>query len=226
MVGNKFKRFIYNPYVARIIVRLLAKLHHASYSLIGSFASAAEGGLHPKHRIMNYHKFFLDNVSVGDSILDVGCGNGFLLADLSRKAQSLSVGIDISEENIQEARRRLADMTNAKVFLDDIWNFDDNQTYNVIILSNVLEHLDRRPELLRRLKVKFKPNKLLVRVPVFDREWLVPYKKELGVEWRLDSTHEIEYTDEILRSELAEGGYSIKEITWKWGELYAVAIPY
>jgi hypothetical protein len=71
--------------------------------------------------------------------------------------------------------------------------------------------LDRRPELLKHLNEEFKPNKFLIRVPMFEREWLVPYKRELGIEWRLDLTHRIEYTEGELRDELLNAGMNIKK---------------
>ncbi|MCD6317896.1 methyltransferase [Candidatus Aerophobetes bacterium] len=43
--------------------------------------------MHPKHRLMNYHKFFIDNINEKDKILDVGCGNGFLTYELAAKAK-------------------------------------------------------------------------------------------------------------------------------------------
>jgi hypothetical protein len=60
---------------------------------------------------------------------------------------------------------------------------------------------------------------------MFEREWLVPYKKELGIEWRLDSTHRIEYTEDEFRKELAESGLDLQKIIFKWGEMYVVAVP-
>jgi hypothetical protein len=60
---------------------------------------------------------------------------------------------------------------------------------------------------------------------MFEREWPVPYKKELGVEWRLDPTHEIEYTQKELQDELFEAGLGISSLDIRWGEFYVVAVP-
>ncbi len=70
------KKILLNPAIASKITWLLVKIHQKSYSYVGSFASASDGGLHPKHRLIEYHKFFVDNVSAGNSVLDVGCRNG------------------------------------------------------------------------------------------------------------------------------------------------------
>ncbi len=219
------RRILLQEAVAKKVVEILAKIHQLSYSYLGTFASASEGGLHPKHRLLNYHKFFIDNVARGDTVLDIGCGNGALLRDVAIKTEASAVGIDISKDNVECAKARLCELPNIMVIESDVWKYNDDRHFDIILLSNVLEHLDRRAELLRLLCNKFKPKAFLIRVPMFEREWLVPYKKELGFEWRLDSTHQIEYTEEEFRSELAESGLDIRKIIFKWGEIYAVAFP-
>ena len=37
---------------------------------------------------------------------------------------------------------------------------------------------------------------------MINRDWITLYKKELGIEWRLDKTHYIEYTLESFKEEL------------------------
>lgn len=219
------KKILYNPFIARKITRLLVKIHQVIYSYIGPFASATEGGLHPKHRLINYHKFFVDNVSEGDIVLDIGCGNGALLRDVAIKTNALAVGVEILKNNVKSAKTRLSGLPNVEIIQGDIWEFEDNRHFDSIMLSNVLEHLDRRPELLKHLNEEFKPNKFLIRVPMFEREWLVPYKKELEIESRLDSTHKTEYTEDEFRNELAKAELDIQKLIFRWGEMYAVAVP-
>jgi len=72
------KRFIFNHKISKILIRPLCQIHTISYKLISALAIVAENVLHPKHRIMNYHRFFVDNVSENDVVLDIGFGNGAL----------------------------------------------------------------------------------------------------------------------------------------------------
>ena len=57
---------------------------------------------------------------------------------------------------------------------------------------------------------------------MIDRSWITVYKKELGVEYRLDNTHCTEYTFDSFSQELQESGISITSYRIKFGEIYAV----
>ena len=217
------KKVLFHPPVAKVITGLLSRLHQSSYAYVGAFAVAAEGGLHPKHRLMNYHMFFVNNLSKGDRVLDIGCGNGALLKDIALKTDARAVGVELSEENVTAAREMLSGFPKVEIINTDIWEYSRQETFDAIILSNVLEHIEKRVELLQYLKIQFSPNKILLRVPMFEREWLVPYKKELGIEWRLDETHEIEYTEAEFRDEISAAGLELEKLVFQWGEMYAVA---
>ncbi len=49
----------------------------------------------------------------------------------------------------------------------------------VIVLSNVLEHVENRNEFLLRLILIC--NRFLIRVPMVNRDWFVLYKRERGM---------------------------------------------
>jgi hypothetical protein len=98
-------------------------------------------------------------------------------------------------------------------------------TFDTVVLSNVLEHITERPERLRQWREWYQARRFLIRVPALDREWRVPWKKELGVEWRLDVTHETEYTQAQLEDELKRAGLRGTEWVIRWGEYYVAAEP-
>ncbi|MFC1548346.1 class I SAM-dependent methyltransferase [Candidatus Omnitrophota bacterium] len=222
MLMNKVLNY---PPIAGKMARFFARVHQTSYKLVGGFAAASEKGLHPKHRLTRYHDFFVENVSVADSVLDVGCGNAALLKDVILKTKAPAVGVDISRENVLLAKNRTLDLPDVNIIHGDIFDYDEKRSFDAILLSNVLEHMRNRIELLTMLNERFSPKKLLIRVPMYEREWLVPYKKEIGVEWRLDNTHVVEYTEDMLRNELKESGMKIDKVFFRWGEIWAVAMP-
>ena len=206
--------------IAQFAVRMLTRLDNFCYKNISRFATIAEGGIHPKHRLMNYHQFFVENINPEDVVLDVGCGNGFLTYDVARKARSVTA-IDLNKDNIGFARRNF-NRDNIKYILGDATDFDFGEKFDVIILSNALEHIDNRSDFL--LKIRKLANKFLLRVPVLNRDWLAYYKKELGVEYRLDLTHKIEYTMETLQEELEKAGLKINKASIQFGEIWALVI--
>jgi 2-polyprenyl-3-methyl-5-hydroxy-6-metoxy-1,4-benzoquinol methylase len=207
-----------NKKVARYILRMLMRIHNACYSYITRFAVKAESGIHPKHRLMNYHAFFTDNVNAGDAVLDIGCGNGFLTYDVAKKAGSVTA-IDQNEKNIQAARRDF-NRDNIRYICGDATRYDFGEKFDVVTMSNVLEHIEDRHDFL--MKVKGLAAKFLIRVPMVNRDWLTYYKRELGVEYRLDLTHEVEYTLESLQEELAKAGMQIEKASIQFGEIWAV----
>ena len=64
--------------------------------------------------------------------------------------------------------------------------------------------------------------KFLIRVPMIERSWITLYKKELGIEYRLDRTHRIEYTMESFIRELEKAGLEISKYSIQFGEIWAV----
>lgn len=204
--------------IYRIIIKLILKLHTFFYRLSGIFSIKAEGGLHPKHRLMNYHKFFLDNVESNDIVLDIGCGNGALTYDLARKVKRV-IGIDLNKENIRIAEEKYS-APNIKYMVGDVTENLPDKKFDTIILSNVLEHIENRIEFLKKIK-KMTP-KILIRVPMINRDWITLYKKELGIEWRLDKTHYTEYTLESFKDELNQAGLSLTNYSIQFGEIWAM----
>jgi SAM-dependent methyltransferase len=212
-----------NEYLRKITLDFSLRINNLSYSLIKIFV-AAPGSAHPKHAIMNYHKFFVDNAAAGETILDVGCGNGSVAADVADKAARV-IGIDISEKNIKAAKEKFS-RPNLELIIGDCLLFDFSALgvakFDKIILSNVLEHLDGRVQFLEKLHKL--SDTILLRVPLITRDWLAVYKKEHGYKYFLSAEHKIEFTEEILNQELAESGWKILNAKVNFGEIWAVVI--
>ena len=200
----------------RPILRLLVWLHNTSYHLISFYASPS--GIHPKHDIQKYHEFFLEYVSPADRVLDVGCGQGEVASDVAAKAAQV-VGVDIEPASIARAQENYH-RPNLAFLVADATTYNFSQTFDVVILSNVLEHIKDRVEFLQKLQ-RLSP-RILIRVPMITRDWISVYKKNEGFEYRLDDTHYIEYDEPTFRREMAAAGLTILHLHVNFGELYAV----
>lgn len=219
-VGGFWKRL-----PAREGSRFLMGLDDALYRLHGHAAIADGGGLHPKHRLTRYHDFFCERLSADERVLDLGCGVGALACAMAQRAGARVKGIDLNEQSIERARARAHEIgvTHLVRFLRADITTIDGEACDTVVLSNVIEHLRDRAALLARWRETTGCRRFLIRVPMLERDWRVPWKRELGVEWRLDETHETEYVEGELRGELREAG--LRAVGWitRWGEFWVEA---
>jgi SAM-dependent methyltransferase len=205
-------------------LRQLLRLDESLQKRIDVLAIDLDGGIHAKHRLTRYHDFFVERVHASESVLDVGCGKGELAYDLATQAGARVTGIDVNPAALAFARERFHAPGLQFVEADAlIWQ--PPSRYDVAVLSNVLEHIAPRVELLQRLRELAHVERFLIRVPSIERDWLVALRGDLGLDSRSDPTHEIEYTEHELRGELAEAGLQVDELVARWGELWAVATP-
>lgn len=219
---KKKNRTLWEKYPIKIINRLAIHffcwLDNFSYKVISFLAIKDNGGIHPKHKISDYHQFFVDNIRPSDSVLDIGYGSGFVAYHIAQKARKVT-GIDIVKKNIILSKKEYC-LDNMRFIEGDATTYQFTETFDVIILSNVLEHIRKRKEFLKNIK-KLAP-KFLIRVPMITRDWLSVYKKNQGFNYKLDDTHFIEYSEENFRSELEKSGLRIESTCVKFGELYAI----
>lgn len=204
----------------KIIIKIFCWINNFSYKIIGFLAIRANRGIHPKHRILNYHKFFIDNISQSDQVLDIGSGNGAVAYDIASKAKKV-IGIDIIHENVLRSEKKYH-KDNIEFIEGDATTFNFNEKFDVIVLSNVLEHIEDRVSFLKNIK-KLAP-KILIRVPLITRDWISVWKKENGFSYKLDDTHCIEYTEENFQEEIKKAGLIIDSFYVKFGELYSIVL--
>lgn len=204
-------------------IKTLVQIHDFSLWNIDQLALQIEGGIHPKHRLIGYHDFFVKHVKPGDKILDVGCGNGAVSYSMA-SAGAYVTGFDLDQRSI-EFGKKYHRHPRLKLFRHDLREFSNNDSFDVVVMSNVLEHMEHRVDILKQLCRQCNPKRFLIRVPMIDRDWLVPYKKELGMYYYSDPTHVTEYTLGTFIAEMKSAELSINEITVRWGEIWASLTP-
>ena len=180
-------------------------------------------GIHPKHTLTNYHDFFIDRIKNGDNVLDVGCGNGSVAISIAKKIpDSEVIGIDIDGNNIEFAKEKLKEnnLKNLTFIHGDIKDQKKIKS-EIVILSNILEHIENRPLFLKNIFFISSAKTFLIRVPYFKRDWQIAFRKQLGMYYFSDLDHKIEHTIDELKYELNEANLSIIEIITIWGEIWA-----
>jgi SAM-dependent methyltransferase len=151
-------------------------------------------------------------------VLDVGCGDGYNTQKIAEKAERV-LGIDNDQARIDKAKKSYA-LKNVTYLFGDVTTFSLNQSFDKVVLSNVLEHIEKRHEFL--LSLHDLTTTLLIRVPLLTRDWLPVYLKNKKIDYRLDPTHQTEYTEEDFKSELLAAKWNIKKISIQFGEIWAV----
>lgn len=189
--------------------------------IINERAMAYGGNEHPKHRLMRYHQFFVDRIGDGERVLDVGCGYGAVARSIALERPFCVVtGIDINEPRLAQARAA-ENPPNLSFVQGDATREVPYGGWDVIVLSNVLEHVADRVDFLRDLQSASGAPRFLVRVPLFERDWQIPLRQELGVNFFSDDDHKVEHRLEELHIELAAANLQAVETITLWGEIWA-----
>ena len=223
IVKKIFRLFFSNKRVAKLVLKPLLKLDNFIYLLIGHYAPLASKTGHPKHDIIKYVDWFLDKIEKNMTVIDVGSNTGQMTKKISEKTK-LTYGIEINSNLHKIAIKQK--QNNLEFINSDATIFDYSKLEKIdcITLSNVLEHIDDRISFIKSLSdnVKWKNNpRYLIRVPMINRHWVVILKKQMGVDYRLDKTHFIEYTNESFYEEMEISSLNVKSFEVKWGEIYA-----
>ncbi len=162
------------------------------------------------------------------NILDVGCATGFVSSPL-RSGGNYVVGIDIAEKAIAQAKEALDE---AYVF--DIeqypWpDFISHRTYDLIMVSEVIEHLfDQRALLAQVKKLLASQGKIIITTPNF-LVWSDRIKMLLGIYTVLDPGHIKMLSYREFRKLCKDESLSIvaEDHIWKpnWIERFAWFLP-
>ncbi len=151
------------------------------------------------------------NLKPGDTILDVGCGTGAIMKQLSENYKV--VGIDMSPLAVEYSKKRgLTD-----VFLMPVQEFPRDK-YNVkaAILLDVIEHIDDDVDVLRTVRdIVGEDGRVIVTVPAY--KWL----------WSshdLVNHHKRRYNSALLRERLDKAGLEPVMMTYYNTLLFPLAV--
>ncbi len=118
-----------------------------------------------------YHKrlkeIYSTVVPAGLKVLELGCGNGELLAALNPK---VGVGVDFSAEMISLASERLPGLSFIQANAEE---FTSEEKFDIVILSDILNEVWDVQELLENVKKLLNPNGRLL-INVHSRLWELP----------------------------------------------------
>jgi SAM-dependent methyltransferase len=182
-------------------------------------------GEHPKHKLTNYHRFFIDRIADGERILDVGCGYGAVARSIARARPNAKViGADYDKGRLAQARAS-DNPANLSFVETDATKSVPPGPWDVAVLSNVLEHIVDRVGFLAALIATTQAKRFLIRVPHFERDWKMPMRRAVGANYYSDPDHKIEPTEAEFREETGRAGLVVDELITPWGEIWATLHP-
>lgn len=122
------------------------------------------------------------------SILEIGCGAGFMLRAFNKNGWHVS-GI---ERNVEMASKALANCPTATIY-QDLGDISEGINFNLIILFNVLEHINNPKEIIRRCTKHLSANgKIIIVVPNYN-SW---QRKLFNSDWfHLDPPRHLSHFD-------------------------------
>ncbi|MBV9882679.1 MAG: class I SAM-dependent methyltransferase [Sphingomonadaceae bacterium] len=144
-------------------------------------------------------------------ILEVGCGTGHNFAMLERFGRLDALEVDDAARALATQRlgRPVGDAP-----LPDLPGVPDG-AYDLVALLDVLEHVDGRPESLRSIARKLKPNgRILVTVPAYQWMWSAH---------DLAHHHKLRYSKKGLRRDAEAAGLKIEKIGYFNSLLFPLA---
>lgn len=137
----------------------------------------------PRHLVI-LEKLRKNGLSRNSKVLEIGCGIGTLsnlLAGFLTKGKITAV--DISPETIALAKHKFKNRKNLEFQVSDMSNWSNNNTFDIIVLPDVLEHipLDQHDNLFDKINTVSNINtRLLINIPHPKAlEYIIENRKDL-----------------------------------------------
>lgn len=127
----------------------------------------------------NLIALYRTHIPEGESVLEIGCGTGDVLAQLK---PGKGKGVDISGEMIAIAKRKHAANRALTFEREDITQSDDQFPEKYIFLADVLEHVGHMPTFLKHLGQRVSPDATVV-ISVANPLWepVLMFAEKLGM---------------------------------------------
>jgi SAM-dependent methyltransferase len=158
----------------------------------------------------NSHNFALDMIGYNKAVLEVGCSTGYLTRVLAERGCNV-VGMELDPDAAEVAETWAERVVVGNLDDADTWNYVKDESFDVVLLGDVLEHLRDPLNSLRQAARKLKPTGFVVtslpNVAHGDvRIALLNGKFDYTEKGLLDQTHVRFFTLETVRALLREAG--------------------
>ncbi|MBS3080842.1 class I SAM-dependent methyltransferase [Candidatus Pacearchaeota archaeon] len=133
-------------------------------------------------------------------VLDIGCGNGYYI-DLLIKYNPKYYGVDLSNFSIENLKEKYPKLN---YYCGDFMHFNIKKKFDLIIMSEVLEHIENEDKMLKKIHYLLKKDgKLILSVPFDQNLW--SRSDELV-------NHKRRYTKKYLKMIIEKNGFKINDM--------------
>ena len=161
----------------------------------------------------------LDSTVKGQKVLDFGGGTGVVTHALLENGNSV-VYLDHSEDASKSAVTKFANNPNFTLLLPENLLACTTKSFDLVVLSHVLEHVQNRASLLKELRQLAR--KIHIEVPDYSSDPLNYARSVFQLSVHRDDDHVVEFTIESLRSLLLEVDLTIEKIKVRDGCIVAL----
>lgn len=150
----------------------------------------------------------LENLPEG-RLLDVGCGNGNVLAEITNKRLTLA-GIDLSPAMIRIAKERLGERAELRVGDAEMLPYEDGQ-FDVVICNASFHHYPHPDQVLREMNRVLKKNGLLF---IGEGYLPQPFRALLNFSFRFSTSGDYRTYGKLeLKNLLQRNGFVLEELS-------------
>lgn len=161
-------------------------------------------------------RFLERHLSVDDAVLDLGCKYGVIAAAIAPRVRTV-VGIDHDASAIAIARRDAAAPNVEYVHADAFAYLSTSpRSFDVLLLSHILEHLDQPAAFLRSFAPFFR--NVYIELPDFEADFFGYYRSALGSTLNYtDADHVSEFDRDELVPIITAAGLRIVDADFRFG---------
>jgi cyclopropane fatty-acyl-phospholipid synthase-like methyltransferase len=161
-----------------------------------------------RHRNAVLDRHFKKIIRSAEQIGEVGCGSGLILHHLNQAYQKAADGFELNLTALNHCPKLPGDL-----YIYDILRRHPKLTerYEVLLMMDVLEHIENETEFLEAVGDHLKPDGHLIIG--------VPMRQHLYSAYDAAAGHYRRYSTQHLKSVVQASGFTVKEVV-QWGHVY------
>lgn len=141
-------------------------------------------------------------------MLDAGCGDGYWISRLKSVPDLEIDGIDYNPVRIERVKKM---MPGVNIRVGDLMELTATSKYDVVLLNQVIEHVDDDAGLLRKIRGVLRPGGMLIlgttNEGCFLQRWSL---KRRGEAFKTDHVHF--YTESGIRKVISKAGFCVQKV--------------